>query len=287
MGELLLTTSRRLRSTARTWFWFILGGTLLGAIIALGLGIAAPPGYAAGVTLLVSPIPKDTGITNGDLQVAQGLTPTFAELATTSPILERVIRLTKVKVDVQDLAGAVTTRVPVGTSLLTISVLNEDAQQAAALANAIGAELRAYAQPAGPDSNNGLQVQLTVVDPATPPTERNGPGLPVRIVLGAAIALFLTSTIAFLVENVWPQGRDMAAPPAQATPASPPPDRTRAQAQARSDPRSNSVRGGVLEGDQTTIGVDPLQSGSAAPGARIASRGIVNDLELEKTRRSD
>jgi len=312
-----LTTSRRLRSTARTWFWFIVGGTLLGAIIALGLGIAAPPGYPASVTLLVSPIPKDTGITNGDLQVAQGLTPTFAELATTRPILERVIRQTGVTVDVDDLAAAVSTRVPVGTSLLTVSVLNQDAQQAATLANGIADELRAYAKPTGVDPNRGLQVQLAVVDPATPATDRDGPPLLVRIVLGAAIALFLTITIAFLVENVWPQARDAVAPPAQATlaaampapltpaapmpaevipaqaipaqavPASTRPSKTKARAKAATEPPPNPGVDDGLDGEASTIGVDPLRSRSTSSGAKIASRGIVNDLELERTRRSD
>ena len=260
---------------------------MLGAVIALGLGIAAPPGYSASVTLLVSPIPKDAGITNGDLQVAQGLTPTFAELATTRPILDRVVRRTGVTVDLDDLAAAVSTRVPVGTSLLTVSVLDQDAEQAATLANAIGAELRAYAQPTGLDPTRGLQVQLVVVDPATAPADRDGPPLPVRIVLGAAIALFLTSTIAFLVENVWPQTRDAVAPPSQAMPTPPPPLETRAQARPAAEPPPTQFRGQVLEGEESTIGVDPLQSGSTPIGGRIASRGIVNDLELERTRRSD
>jgi capsular polysaccharide biosynthesis protein len=279
-----LTTSRRLRSTARTWFWFILGGTLLGAVIAFGLGTVAPPGYASSVTLLVSPIPKSTGITNGDLQVAQGLTPTFAELATTRPILDRVIRRTGASVDIDALARSVTTRVPVGTSLLTISVLDQDAQQAASLANAIGSELRSYAQPTGLDPTQGLQVELTVVDPATPPTERDGPGLPVRVILGAAIALFLTSTIAFLVENVWPQTRVGIAPPAPVmAPPPQPPYQARPAAERPWKPAANDVSGA----EQSTIGQDPLRSTSAVPAGRIASRGIVNDLEVEKTRRPD
>ena len=279
-----MTTSRRLRSTARTWFWFILGGTLLGAVIAFGLGTVAPPGYAASVTLLVSPIPKSTGITNGDLQVAQGLTPTFAELATTRPILDRVIRRTGASVDIDALARSVTTRVPVGTSLLTISVLDQDAQQAASLANAIGSELRSYAQPTGLDPTQGLQVELTVVDPATPPTERDGPGLPVRIILGGAIALFLTSTIAFLVENVWPQKRVTVAPPAPVmAPPPQPPFQARPAADRPWKPAANDVSGT----EQSTIGQDPLRSTSAGPAGRMAARGIVNDLEVEKTRRPD
>jgi capsular polysaccharide biosynthesis protein len=202
-------TQQGLRATARTWFWFILVGTVLGALVAFGLSVLIPPGYTARVTVLVTPAPKDTGITTNDLQVAQALTPTFAELATTRPVLDRVILSTGVTTDAETLSQSVTTSVPAGTSLLTISVSNRDAANAAALANAIASELRAYTPPGGSTSAGGLQVQMTVVDPATPPTVHEGPGLLVRIALGGAIALFLTVSIAFLAENLWPENREM------------------------------------------------------------------------------
>ena len=195
-------TAQLLRSTARTWFWFVLGGTLLGAVIAFGVAVIAPPSYTARVTILVTPAATGVPITNGDLQLAQGLTPTFAELATTKTVLDRVIASTHVSTDSERLAQDVTTHVPVGTSLLSVSVSNADPANAAALANAIATELSTYAAPTGSDASGALQVELNVVDPATPPGTRDGPGLAVRIALGAAIALFLTISIAFLVENV-------------------------------------------------------------------------------------
>lgn len=195
-------TAQLLRSTARTWFWFVLGGTLLGAVIAFGVAVIAAPSYTARVTILVTPASTGVPITNGDLQLAQGLTPTFAELATTKTVLDRVISATKVSTDSEHLALDVTTHVPVGTSLLTIGVSNPDPGSAAALANAIATELSTYAAPTGGDASAALQVELNVVDPATPPVTRDGPGLAVRIALGGAIALFLTISIAFLVENV-------------------------------------------------------------------------------------
>jgi len=195
-------TAQLLRSTARTWFWFVLGGTLLGAVIAFGVAVIAPPSYTARVTILVTPAATGVPITNGDLQLAQGLTPTFAELATTKTVLDRVIASTHVSTDSERLAQDVTTHVPVGTSLLSVSVSNPDPANAAALANAIATELSTYAAPTGSDASGALQVVLNVVDPATPPGTRDGPGLAVRIALGAAIALFLTISIAFLVENV-------------------------------------------------------------------------------------
>jgi capsular polysaccharide biosynthesis protein len=185
-----------IRSTVGSWFWFVLIGTVIGAAIAFGAAVVAPSTYTARVTLLVAPTPKTTGITNSDLAVAQAYIPTLAELATIRPILDRVISQTHVSTD----ADAVTTHVPVGTSLLTISVSNPDAANASILANAIASEL--ISQSAGSDSNGGLELDLTIVEPATPPIGRDGPGLPIRVALGGAIALFLTISIAFLVENV-------------------------------------------------------------------------------------
>jgi capsular polysaccharide biosynthesis protein len=195
-------TQRLRRSASHPWFWFVLIGTVLGALIAAGVAIVAPSSYTARVTILVSPTPTEGRITNSDVQVAEAYIPTLAELATVRPILDRVIAATGIEMDTKALAEVVSTHVPAATSLLTISVSNRDAASAAAVANAIASELKSYAPAGGPDLSNGLQLALTIVDPATAPTVRDGPGLPVRIGLGGAIALFLTLSIVFLVENV-------------------------------------------------------------------------------------
>ncbi len=271
-----------LRSIARAWFWFILAGTLIGALVAFALAAAAAPSYTSRVTLLVTPAPKAAGITNSDLQVAQALTPTFAELATTGPVLDRVIQTTKIDTDTESLIQSVTTHVPVDTSLLSINVSNRDAIGAAALANAIASELRAYAPPGGSDATAGLQVVLTVVDPAIPPTVRDGPGLLTRVGLGAAIALFLTISIAFLGENISSQNlalvrRSTHAIATSATRSQPSLPDEMAKGRAQSDQTGRS---------SSTIGIDPLAKGSASK-ARMASRGVINDLEVERLRRGE
>lgn len=278
MDSEAILTAQRLRSTARTWIWFILGGTLLGLGVAFGLGLLTPPMHTARVTLLVSPTPRDTGYTSDDIAAAQAIAPTFAELATTKPVLERVIASTDIPVDVANLAEAVTTHVPVGTSLLEISVTDRDASNASRLANALASELRAYSAPSGTDANPGLQEVLTVVDPATPPTVADGPSLPVKVALGGAIGLFLTLSIAFLIENIRPEGRAIPRRPtfpvAESESASLRPN----SVGPTDNPDSARPR------TRTTTSDDPFDSG-AAPKARIASRGVINDLEMEKIRR--
>jgi hypothetical protein len=133
--------------------------------------------------------------------VTQALAPTLAELTTTTPLLQRVIAATGVGLTPGDLAKAITTHVPVGTSLIQISVSHRDPGVAAAVANAIASELRTY-RVEGLEGALGLRVVLTVVDPAVPPSVPEGFGVPIRTALGAAVALFLGVSIAFFFENV-------------------------------------------------------------------------------------
>ena len=272
---------RGLRSIARTWFGFVVVATVIGAIVAFGLTIISPPSYTAKVTLLVAPVPRETGITNDDLQVVRELTPTFAELTTTTPVLSRVLLATKIAGDPESLARSVTTHVPAGTSLLDISVSHADPVAAAALANALASELGDYAAPAPGDPATGLQVDMTVVDPATPPISRDGPGLLVRTALGAAIAAFLAIAIAFLVENIWPLGREPSGTGAEEAQIAAP-----AIVVAPEALPTSTVLDQPTGRTATTIGKDPQRKKSAS-GARIASRGVINDLEIERNRRRE
>jgi capsular polysaccharide biosynthesis protein len=140
-------------------------------------------------------------MTFSDVEVAQALAPTFAELSTTAPLLQRVITSTGVDMDVETLARAVTTHVPAATSLLDIGVTTRDPATAAALANAIATELVNYPQEGFAPQASALRVVLTVVDPAAPPTKEQGLSIILKTVLGGAIGLFIAISLAFFVEN--------------------------------------------------------------------------------------
>jgi capsular polysaccharide biosynthesis protein len=119
--------------------------------------------------------------------------------------------------DPPKLALAVTTHVPVGTSLIDITVTNKDAATAAALANAIASELVNYQPHSGSPQTAALRVTLTVVDPAAPPTTRPGPGIVATTALGAAIGLFIEFCLVYLLESMrqagGDDGRGLPAPP--------------------------------------------------------------------------
>ena len=195
-------TPVRLLTVVRTWFWFLVAGTILGVALSFAFSAITPPSYAGQVTVLVTPVPTASGIDFSDIEATQALAPTFAELAATTPVLQRVIRSTGVNITPDRLALEISTRVPAGTSLIMISVTHPDPAAAASLANGIAAELEAYPTTGIIGQPNALQVAIVVVDPASPPLTPTGPGLAVRLALGGGIALFVCLALAVFVENL-------------------------------------------------------------------------------------
>lgn len=147
-------------------------------------------------------------VTLSDIEFTQALAPTFAELSTTGPLLQRVIDSTKVDVDIAELERSVTTDTPAGTGLINIAVSNRDPATAAGLANAIAAQL---VNPFGglEQQASALRVTLAVVDPALPAKAPDGLGLLPTTGLGAAIGLLTAISMASVVEilSSAPEGR--------------------------------------------------------------------------------
>jgi capsular polysaccharide biosynthesis protein len=219
----------RFAEVVRAWFWFLVAGTIAGVVLSLAFTLLSPPAYAGKVSLLVTPQPTASGTINfGDIQTTQALAPTFAELATTTPVLQRVIATTGVDVTVDRLAQEISTRVPAGTSLVEVTVTNPSPETAAKLANAIAAELANYPGTGLGSQPNALKVALVVVDPASPAAQPTGPGILVRAALGGAIALFLCIAFAMLIENlrqVRTTEEPTPTPPSPAWPTDPPDNR--------------------------------------------------------------
>jgi capsular polysaccharide biosynthesis protein len=103
---------------------------------------------------------------------------------------------------VDELAGAVTARVPTASSLLLVTVTLDDGSEAATLANALANVLVAYPSTSStprPASN----IQVTIVDPAVAPASPDSRRTLIATGLGAAIGLIFTIGVAFAVESLW------------------------------------------------------------------------------------
>jgi non-specific protein-tyrosine kinase len=207
-------------------FWLILcAGAILGGVAAHVAASRMAPTYLATVSLLTGPINADF-----DTQRASGnIARTYADLATSGPVLRRTIARTHVGVTPLELRDDVSATSNDITRIVTISVENGDRDMAARLANTIGRQLFALgsvktgtlvdtfmADPAlanlstpTQDSirsaashifGNASAGKLSVVDPAIPPTSAIAPRVSLITLLGVVAGLMIVALLVFLRE---------------------------------------------------------------------------------------
>lgn len=183
----------------RTWLWLTIASVAIGASCALVVGSQQKAVYFSEVSIYVGP-PLGGAITSNDIQVGQSLRQTFADLAATRLLLERVASTSVGSIDVSELARQVQARVPSNSNLLLIGVERHDPDEAARLANRIAAELATIAAPG--TAAEASNIKLTVIDPAVAPSSPVGPSLLIITLMGGGIGLIFAITVAFALENL-------------------------------------------------------------------------------------
>jgi len=147
---------RRQISLLRSWLWLLVLGVLLAGGTAYVVSTNLPKVYEGTVTLIVG---QSTQATNPDLNqllASQRLSQTYADLATTGPLLEKVIALNGLGVSVEDFRERVTSDAPRDSILVHLTVEDGDPGRAAALANSLAAEMIA-ASPAIAGRDSAVQ----------------------------------------------------------------------------------------------------------------------------------
>jgi capsular polysaccharide biosynthesis protein len=180
------------------------------AVVAISAGVCAfvafvassqrPLVYTSQASILIGP-PLGGQINESDINVGQDLRSTYADLATTRPLLDRVVAESHVDISTDDLVGDVSASVPANSTLLVISVATGDPNKSAVLANAVASELVAY-PTTQTDSKTTSNVAVSVVDPAVPATSAQDRHILLGTAAGAGIGLLIAAGFAFLVENL-------------------------------------------------------------------------------------
>jgi non-specific protein-tyrosine kinase len=137
----------RLITVVRAWFPLIVVTTLLAGGAAFVVSSLQERVYEAKATLIVGQSLTSSNPDFTQLLVAQGLSETYAAIAKTSPILERVIEELGLEDSLGELSARVRVEAPRDTSFLIISARDTDPDRAAAIANGLGDQLIA-ASPA-------------------------------------------------------------------------------------------------------------------------------------------
>ena len=125
------------------WAWLI-------ALVAVGMAVAGysyssvqPKVYQAQATLIVGQSLSAISPEYNALLASQRLSQTYASVATTRPLLQRVADAEGAAVSPEDLRSQVLAVAPRDSTLITITVIDGHPERAARLANAVAAELMA------------------------------------------------------------------------------------------------------------------------------------------------
>lgn len=133
--------TRRSLGVLRHWAWLLVASVLLAGGAAFLVSSALPKTYEASVTLIVGQSLQATSPDYNQLLASQRLSQTYADLATTSPILSRVIDREGLDTTPDDLAKRVSASAPTNSTLVTLTVDDPDQARVAAIANTLADEL--------------------------------------------------------------------------------------------------------------------------------------------------
>ncbi len=198
--------SIRLPSLLRRWWLPLLLATVGGALVSWAIGSWVSPTYDASAQVLV-----ETPTAAGGTRQAAALTPTYAEMVRSTPVLAYALRSTHVPVSLDRLRQRVRGESNQDTRLVTVRADAPTGREAVALANALSAGLRWYVSTAAVSSTSGTPPtappRVRLVDPAKS-AARVRPRPALSLAFGAAAGLFAAFAFAFIAEARKPRVSD-------------------------------------------------------------------------------
>jgi non-specific protein-tyrosine kinase len=132
---------RALLRIVRGWLPLLIASVVLAAGAAYFVSSLQPKVYQARVIMIVGQSLSSVSADYTELLASQRLSTTYASIATTEDILERVIIRLQLEDTPDKLAQRVTADAPFDSTLLTITAQDESPERAARIANALGEEL--------------------------------------------------------------------------------------------------------------------------------------------------
>ncbi len=176
--------------------------TVMGLIVAAAVSLLTPRSYTASTQIFVSTSQGDSvsDLTSGNT-FAQARIKSYADMTTTARVLQPVITKLGLDTTVGGLSSNVAASAALNTVILSVSVTDGSAEQAAAIANAIGSVLPTVVDEIErTDATGTSPVKLSTIEPATAPTSPSAPNIKLNVALGALVGLALGLGLAVLIE---------------------------------------------------------------------------------------
>jgi tyrosine-protein kinase len=186
-------------ATARRWWAVVALATCAGALLAYLYSSSVPPTYEAEALLLVTA----PGTQLGALQAGPQLSPTYAELVRSTPVLQRALRELDGQLTLEELRENVRGEWDQETRLVTVRARSSDPAVAVQAANGLARALdrEASTQPPAPESGEStLRTELTIVEPAAG-ADRVRPQSLLLMEFGALAGFFFAVAVAVLVDS--------------------------------------------------------------------------------------
>lgn len=189
---------------ALTRLLVILVSAIVASLAAYVIAINIPRTYQSAAILLVG----QPFASNYDALLADQLrAQTFADLATTSIVLDKVID----QVDLGDSTASVASRVVAaasrGSNIVKIGVTDTNADRAARIANAIAAQLITMTA-----ESTGASKNLALIEPAVASATPSWPRIVPMTAAGGALGILLALVVMVRVDYVRPGDKQSARP---------------------------------------------------------------------------
>lgn len=190
----------------RQGWWIILATAVLVTGLTAAYTFTRPHLYESQAKLFVSvPTADVQDLAQGNVfaqQAAQG----YADVATTSIVLDSVRNNLSLNEDSSALADQVTASAPLQSNVITITVRDKSADRASAIAREVGARLSTVAAQLStaqmdPKRPATSPVRITAIESATTPEAPASPRTPLYLLLGAFAGLVLGFMAAALYAN--------------------------------------------------------------------------------------
>lgn len=198
--------SARIVSTlTKRWYIVLLAG-VLGAAAAFTLSFLVAPVYTSNTTLFLA---LRVGGTASDINQGSNYTQnqmlSFAQLATSSLVLDQVVKEVGPAVDKDSLRRSLSIDTPQNTVILDIKVSTTDRDLSAKIANSVARHLAAAVSTVSPgESSQQAGVVANIIEPAVPAEFQSSPNKRNNAILGGLFGIavsILAMAIATLVDT--------------------------------------------------------------------------------------
>lgn len=145
---------------ARRWWWLLILATAIAGGVAIRSAAHTPRYYRSGATVLVGRVTQQANPDANAFTLLDRLTAFYANIATRQPVLDGAAKSVSPRTTADAIAPRVQARAITGTQFIEVTYLDPDPRRAAAIANAVAAEL--IKQSPTPDaSQNAEQAKFT------------------------------------------------------------------------------------------------------------------------------